>query len=259
VKSTSKRIIIFIELVILITFIIFAFKYINNVRIKKSINEKINNIIMESALKDNIDKYNLDGYYNSHVILYTNNKFNELNDDEIYSKLKDISIKIETCIRDTQFENNIQDDVRKLTSSEKIDVISTKGNYTFNFLTLTLPSGEKFANKEEKNNSASTTNNDSDLEYNSSQEPSDNDKTIVWVATQKIITDNLKSPNSAKFPFSYNSEGVKIQEVGLNTFTVSSYVDANNSFGAKIRNYFTVTIIMNGNSGFIYKDLSITN
>lgn len=65
------------------------------------------------------------------------------------------------------------------------------------------------------------------------------DDTISALITisQEAVESKLKAPKTAEFPLGYDE--YEIQQNG-NTYTVSSYVDAENSFGAKIRNTFTV-------------------
>ena len=62
---------------------------------------------------------------------------------------------------------------------------------------------------------------------------------LVWSYTQDIVKESLKSPSSADFPsfseaFILNVEG--------DDYRVTSYVDAKNSFGVKVRNDFVVTL-----------------
>jgi hypothetical protein len=53
----------------------------------------------------------------------------------------------------------------------------------------------------------------------------------------------LKSPSTAKFPLlEYNSVALPDTEFGKSRYRVSSYVDAQNAFGAMIRNNWTVTM-----------------
>lgn len=67
----------------------------------------------------------------------------------------------------------------------------------------------------------------------------------AWVCAQDVVERNLKSPSSAKFclmseaTIHYNGE-----EDGGSRYTVSGYVDAQNSFGATIRQNFTVNLIV---------------
>ncbi len=80
------------------------------------------------------------------------------------------------------------------------------------------------------------------------------DETLVkcWVPAKKIIEAQLKAPSSAKFPFSSNSNDVLIlKSVDNNKITryaVISWVEAENSFGAQLRNDFCVLLYeVNGN------------
>ena len=61
------------------------------------------------------------------------------------------------------------------------------------------------------------------------------EKIDAWVYTQYLVEAHLKSPRSAKFEFG-GSE--RVQKTGSDIFIVRSYVDAKNSFGTDIRQYF---------------------
>ena len=60
-------------------------------------------------------------------------------------------------------------------------------------------------------------------------------------ACQDVITDRLKAPSSAKFG------GWQHKANGGGSYTVSGYVDAQNSFGAPLRNHFSCAVRDNGN------------
>jgi len=80
-----------------------------------------------------------------------------------------------------------------------------------------------------------------------------------WALAKDVVKSNLKSPSSAKFPFSYGSDGVSITKSG-NVYTVRAWVDADNSFGANIRSNFTVTMEKSGygkNTKFVSKSCVI--
>lgn len=66
------------------------------------------------------------------------------------------------------------------------------------------------------------------------------DKFEVMVMAKNFVTKNLKSPRTAEFPWSV--EEYKITSLGDQEFTVSSYVDSQNSFGALLRENYTVKI-----------------
>ena len=62
------------------------------------------------------------------------------------------------------------------------------------------------------------------------------DRFDAIVVAEKIVKDNLKSPSTAKF---CGNSDYTVTCSG-NTWTVKGYVDAQNSFGATLRNNFTV-------------------
>jgi hypothetical protein len=82
------------------------------------------------------------------------------------------------------------------------------------------------------------TNTESAVEYE--REPSADDESFAWVIAVRAVKERFKAPSTAKFPWS--SHGQYIKEIGDRTFVVKSYVDAENSFGAKIRSNFTVKV-----------------
>ena len=73
--------------------------------------------------------------------------------------------------------------------------------------------------------------------------PSSKDyKKEAYVLAQHVVEQQLKAPKTAKFPW-YNDSYIKVSS---DKYTVSAYVDAENSFGANVRTYFTVTMTRNG-------------
>ena len=73
----------------------------------------------------------------------------------------------------------------------------------------------------------------------------DDELGVCWALAKDVVKSNLKSPSSAKFPFSYGSDGVSITKSG-DTYTVKAWVEAENSFGATLRSDFTVTMTKSG-------------
>lgn len=63
----------------------------------------------------------------------------------------------------------------------------------------------------------------------------------AWAYAQLFVEKDLKSPRSAKFEFGAVSNG-SVKYIGNNTYSVKSYVDAQNSFGAMIRTHFSLEI-----------------
>ncbi len=75
----------------------------------------------------------------------------------------------------------------------------------------------------------------------SSSSPSDFD---AYFMSQTFIKKVLKAPATAEFAsFSESSVG----HLGTNKYRVTSYVDAQNSFGAKLRNHYTCDLQYSGN------------
>lgn len=74
----------------------------------------------------------------------------------------------------------------------------------------------------------------------------DTDKYLhnAWVQSKLVVKDNLKSPSSAKFPMYY--EGF-VKDLGENRYQINAYVDADNSFGTKLRTEFVVYLTLTDN------------
>ncbi|MBO4519891.1 MAG: hypothetical protein J5787_01655 [Alphaproteobacteria bacterium] len=60
----------------------------------------------------------------------------------------------------------------------------------------------------------------------------------IWQTVKEIIKLNLKSPASAKFEYENSKDAITY--LGDRTFEINSIVDSQNSYGAMIRNFFTV-------------------
>ena len=101
---------------------------------------------------------------------------------------------------------------------------------------------ETTASTEEKTKSDNSTN---------SKYSEDEIKLIIKMYVEDIIKEKLKSPSTAKFP---SLSDWSIYEKSYNTYSVSSYVDAENGFGAEIRTYFSLTVTTD-NEILDYSDL----
>ena len=93
---------------------------------------------------------------------------------------------------------------------------------------------------------------------NSSSSKSDSDsyghdKFDAFVAAKSVVKDNLKSPSTAKF---CSTNDAAITRSG-NTWTISGWVDAQNSFGATLRNNFTVKITFTSSNRYTINSCSI--
>ena len=67
------------------------------------------------------------------------------------------------------------------------------------------------------------------------------DRTMAFVMSQTFVERELKAPASASFP-NIRADGVTVEEHGDCQFTVSAYVDAENSFGAKLRSPYSMDL-----------------
>jgi len=63
------------------------------------------------------------------------------------------------------------------------------------------------------------------------------DKIEAWVMAKEFVKDRLKAPRTAKWPWASTDQLVTY--LGNREYLVDAYVDAQNSFGALIRTYFT--------------------
>ena len=72
-----------------------------------------------------------------------------------------------------------------------------------------------------------------------------NYKGVIIADIQEVVKKQLKSPNSAKFPLTFDEYDIKYvgeTDNGMYTYTVTSYVDAKNSFNAELRVKYTGAI-----------------
>lgn len=70
-------------------------------------------------------------------------------------------------------------------------------------------------------------------------EPKGPDGLDAYVMSQIFVEKQLKSPSTAKFP---TFEDSMVIPLGDNRFKISSYVDAQNSFGAMVRTPYTCIV-----------------
>jgi hypothetical protein len=65
-----------------------------------------------------------------------------------------------------------------------------------------------------------------------------NNTTMAFVMSQNFVKQRLKAPSTAAFPY-ITDPGVQVGVLTNCSFDVSAYVDAQNGFGASIRNRYT--------------------
>lgn len=91
------------------------------------------------------------------------------------------------------------------------------------------------------------------INYSYNLEPTDEEKGMAWAIAKDEVKKKLKSPSTAKFPFSYNGQSIK-KSTG-DKYQIISYVDAENSLGATVRVNFIVEFEVSGNT---YKVINVT-
>ena len=79
-----------------------------------------------------------------------------------------------------------------------------------------------------------------------------NTESRAIVCAEMAVEDRLKSPSTAKFCPSYQMTATNL---GGDNWKVTGYVDAQNSFGAVVREYWTVTFTLTETG---YKNCSVT-
>lgn len=78
--------------------------------------------------------------------------------------------------------------------------------------------------------------------------PTTEERVTLMNAAEDDVKNNLKAPSTAKFPGHIMESDEWVINKNGNRYTVSSYVDAQNSFGTMIRSNFTVTYEWNGDT-----------
>lgn len=77
-------------------------------------------------------------------------------------------------------------------------------------------------------------------------------KTEAATMAEKFVKQSLKAPSTADFPW-YSSDRVKNK--GNNKYVVHSYVDAQNAYGAKLRNWYICELRYVGDGKWICENL----
>lgn len=76
----------------------------------------------------------------------------------------------------------------------------------------------------------------------------------AYSAARNFVRDTLKSPSTASFPFASESF---VQDLGNGKYRVRAYVDAENSFGAKIRSDWMVVEHWAGDGNYQLDDIAV--
>lgn len=220
-RNIKKKFIIWTAIIIAIIGIVFY----KPIKIKMTYNEYLKKY-------DYITSFSYTGYQNCILTIKVNNTFNDLPQ---YQKKEDLNniYRIISLVNLDIYDYDSTDIVKLVTTQKLIVINADKTVNKYNACNIKdLGEYEELPVIESGSSS--------DVESNNID---------AWVAAKHEVKARLKSPSSAKFPMSYTSPGVDISNNG-SQYTVSSFVDADNSFGASVRTYFTVVLDMSGDSSY---------
>jgi hypothetical protein len=79
----------------------------------------------------------------------------------------------------------------------------------------------------------------------------------AWVVCEDFVRQRLRAPSTAEFPSAWSDNSRFVTDLGGGKFRVSAYVDAQNGFGAQIRNNFVCTVQWTGGSNYRLENLTI--
>ncbi len=86
-------------------------------------------------------------------------------------------------------------------------------------------------------------------------EPGCKDEATARVIAKEFVTKSLKAPATAEFPWFWKDQ---YRYLGSCRHQISSYVDAPNSFGAQIRNYYVVVVRFAGGEKWVLDDIKFS-
>jgi len=78
----------------------------------------------------------------------------------------------------------------------------------------------------------------------------------AFVRSQSVCEKYLKAPSTAKFPY-FGDSKVSVNKISDGKYSIVSYVDSENSFGAMIRTFYSVTITSTGEDTYTYEDFNL--
>lgn len=82
----------------------------------------------------------------------------------------------------------------------------------------------------------------------------DHDPITAFVMSEEFVKRKLKAPDSAKFP---SFEDSFVRDLGNGVYEVTAYVDAQNSFGATLRNRFYCKLRHTGGDNWMADSVEI--
>lgn len=185
-------------------------------------------------------EYSLSGTYQNTINFTFSDDFDKLSLKEQWQELKKLMDKYDDLRSELLSDYSIKYDVDVYTSVDVLPdfiVSTTKNKYEFSSIYNLRVNGE--VHRPEDFGYTDAFDSTSSASYSTITEPTEDEKAFAWGAAKQEVLKRLKSPSTAEFPFSYLNE--YIMKSG-NTITVKSWVDSENSFGAKLRANFQVVI-----------------
>jgi len=76
----------------------------------------------------------------------------------------------------------------------------------------------------------------------------------AYIISQQFVEEKLRSPSTAKFPMFREAH---VTNIGEGKYIVIAYVDAQNHFGATIRNNFSATVKYAGDNSWVCEALNM--
>lgn len=207
--------------------------------------------------KENTKKKQIiDNYISKVIVLFNSKGIDDVEVDVKYLKTNtDRRYKIKVDIYGVEVKSN---KYSELTSGDRRYLAEEFEELDFplgNGMMIT-PTHQKIISKGKEYEFTETYSNQQTTNTTSSynKEPTDEEKGMAWAIAKSEVKKKLKSPSTAKFPFSYNGQHIK--KSYDNKYQVISYVDAENSLGATIRVNFIVEFEVSGAE--TYKVINVT-
>lgn len=250
-KQNKKKTIIYYSILVFALFAyIGGFKLWDLVQHKNEIKDfenSIVNIMVENGLKDvTVSATECDEYTTNWKLQIYSDDFAEIEPDKMF-ELDD------TLPDDTEQVYISSGDTYEINQYKRI--ITKNGTEFYNDYKNSLACWDEEKKELERKNSNGSNSSYDNFDY-AQIDLSDIEKEI-WVITQKDIKERLKAPSTAKFP---TLSDVSMSKSG-NEVTVVGWVDAQNSFGATIRNDFIavyrLSATSSSNVGYALKSCDI--
>lgn len=230
-KSINKKQLKLISIIALVVLCFVGMKVYKKISIKNSYKDVVGNY-------EWVKKYSTQGYKDLELVLVVNDKYNSLS----YSEKKLALNKIFDRIMGISYLHHDNLDSKKVLETEKIIVKNDGKIEKYNSFNLDDLGEYKDVLYPELGNNPNSSNSSVSSSGKSTTTKFNDTEIIVYV--KYCVKQKLKVPSTAKFP-SINE--FKITE-GNDGISVTGYVDAENSFGAKVRTEFLVLLDKTGNN-----------